>query len=107
MDRRIYRRRMSTSRTVTIMTSKTPLDVAETTQVTEKLQLDVMNQLLQGLHSPHTQVLYNIPSVMCWVAYGNVENQKALVDLSQFLSSMVMVLRAGETSKLKIDALLK
>jgi len=41
---------------VAIMASKTLLDVAETTQVAEKLQLDVMSQLLQGLASPHTQV---------------------------------------------------
>jgi hypothetical protein len=78
---------------VAIMASKALLDVAETTQVAEKLQLDVMNQLLQGLRSPHTQVLCNITSVMFWVAYGNAENQKALVELPQFLPSMAAIIQ--------------
>jgi hypothetical protein len=78
---------------VAIMASKTLLDVAETTQVAEKLQLDVMSQLLQGLRSPHTQVLCNITSVMFWVAYGNAENQKALVELPQFLPSMAAIIQ--------------
>ena len=78
---------------VAIMASKKLLDVAETTQVAEKLQLDVMNQLLQGLRSPHTQVLCNITSVMFWVAYGNAENQKALVELPQFLPSMAAIIQ--------------
>lgn len=76
-----------------ISASKNLLAIAESTQVTEKLSVDVLSQLLQALRSPHTQVLCNITSIMFWVAYGNAENQRALIGLPNFLPAMAAIIR--------------
>ena len=38
-------------------------------------------------------MLCNITSIMFWVAYGNAENQRALIDLPMFLPSMASIIR--------------
>ena len=60
----------------------------------------------QALRSPHTQVLCNITSIMFWVAYGNAENQRALIDLPQFLPSMASIIRPNPGEQVPTSPLL-
>eukprot|EP00960_Hanusia_phi_P048345 758888-Hanusia_phi.AAC.2 len=102
---------VSTDINVSVQASKNLLAIAESTQViayaftsskavklnfqcSEQIPANVIESVLNALRSPHTQVLCNVTSILFWIAYGNSENQRALVGIRTFLPLMAEIIKS-------------
>uniref|UniRef100_A0A6T7T890 Uncharacterized protein n=1 Tax=Hanusia phi TaxID=3032 RepID=A0A6T7T890_9CRYP len=85
---------VSTDINVSVQASKNLLAIAESTQCSEQIPANVIESVLNALRSPHTQVLCNVTSILFWIAYGNSENQRALVGIRTFLPLMAEIIKS-------------
>eukprot|EP00960_Hanusia_phi_P076183 768526-Hanusia_phi.AAC.3 len=86
--------------------SKELLEIAEKTKMSEKISRSVLEAVVNGLRSEHSDgerevaedkndlfaVLSDITSVIFWIAYGNEDNQRNLLTIPHFLPLMVQIL---------------